>query len=65
MFEGINVAEGRILALLDEVSRQGGHKLEGLCALGEGQYAIANDNDFGLGENATDIPTRIWIVRVP
>lgn len=63
--EGINVAEGRVLARLDEVSRQGGHKLEGLCTLGDGGYAIANDNDFGIGEDTTGIPTRIWIVRVP
>ncbi|MDW7979094.1 MAG: esterase-like activity of phytase family protein [Verrucomicrobiales bacterium] len=62
---GLNVAESRLIARIDEVSRQGGHKLEGLCALGAGRYAVANDNDFGIGENAAGIPTRIWIVRLP
>lgn len=61
----VKVAESRIIARLDELSRQGGHKLEGLCALGDGRFAVTNDNDFGIGDDAPGVPTRIWVVRLP
>lgn len=63
--KGLAVAQSRLIARLDEVSRAGGHKLEGLCAIGPGRFAVMNDNDFGIGENETGIPTRVWIVRLP
>jgi alkaline phosphatase len=38
-------------------------KLEGLCILNANEVAISNDNDFGIGDNLTGIPTRLWILR--
>lgn len=40
-------------------------KLEGLAILSPTEIAIANDNDFGLGDNKTGIPSSVWIIRLP
>ncbi len=39
-------------------------KLEGLAALSPTEIAIANDNDFGLGDNKTGTPSSVWILRL-
>ena len=40
-------------------------KLEGLAILSPTEIAIANDNDFGLGDNKTGTPSSVWIIRLP
>ena len=39
-------------------------KLEGLALLNSSVVAISNDNDFGVGENTTGYPTKVWLVRL-
>ena len=39
-------------------------KLEGLAILSPTEIAIANDNDFGLGDNKTGTPSSVWILRL-
>ena len=39
-------------------------KLEGLALLNSSVVAISNDNDFGVGENTTGYPSKVWLVRL-
>jgi len=39
-------------------------KLEGLSILNSNDVAISNDNDFGIGDNVTGNPSRMWIIRL-
>ena len=39
-------------------------KIEGVAILSPTEIALANDNDFGIGENESGEPSRIWIVRL-
>ena len=39
-------------------------KLEGLALLTPGVVAISNDNDFGVGENTTGYPSKVWVIRL-
>lgn len=41
-----------------------GPKLEGLAILSPTEIAVANDNDFGLGEGTAGELSRIWILRL-
>ena len=41
-----------------------GEKLEGLAVLQPSEVALANDNDFGIGENPNGRPSRLWIVHL-
>lgn len=41
------------------------HKLEGLAVLSATEIALANDNDFGLGDNETGEPSSVWILQLP
>jgi len=40
-------------------------KLEGVVLLGPDEIALANDNDFGIGENAVGEPSKVWTIRIP
>lgn len=40
-------------------------KLEGLEILGPDEVTLANDNDFGIGENESGEPSKLWRVRLP
>jgi alkaline phosphatase len=40
-------------------------KLEGLAVLNANEILLANDNDFGLGDNTTGEPSRLWRLRLP
>lgn len=40
-------------------------KLEGLVVLGPDRIALANDNDFGIGENGSGEPSKVWLLRLP
>ncbi len=40
-------------------------KLEGLVLLGKDEIALSNDNDFGIGENESAQPSKIWVIRLP
>ncbi len=46
------------------LSAIGSPKLEGLAILGPDEIALANDNDFGLGDNATGEPSMAWTLRL-
>ncbi|HLP76297.1 MAG TPA: esterase-like activity of phytase family protein, partial [Candidatus Paceibacterota bacterium] len=39
-------------------------KIEGITVLNATDIALANDNDFGIGENPNGEPSQIWIVRL-
>jgi hypothetical protein len=39
-------------------------KLEGIAVLSPGTVAITNDNDFGIGDNKTGAPSKLWIVQL-
>jgi len=39
-------------------------KLEGLAVLTPSVVALSNDNDFALGENTTNYPSRIWYIQL-
>ncbi len=39
-------------------------KLEGLSLLTPSVVAISNDNDFGIGDNTTDYPSKVWVIRL-
>ena len=39
-------------------------KLEGLAVLSPSVVALTNDNDFGIGDNKTGAPSKIWIVQL-
>jgi len=39
-------------------------KLEGLAVLTPSVVAISNDNDFALGENTSNYPSRVWYIQL-
>lgn len=39
-------------------------KIEGMALLQPDVIALANDNDFGIGDNAAE-PSKVWTVRIP
>jgi len=39
-------------------------KLEGLAVLTPSVVAFSNDNDFALGENTTNYPSRVWYIHL-
>jgi alkaline phosphatase len=39
-------------------------KLEGLSVLTPSVVAISNDNDFGVGENTNQYPSKVWLIRL-
>lgn len=39
-------------------------KLEGLAILTPSVIALTNDNDFGIGDNKTGAPSKIWFVQL-
>lgn len=39
-------------------------KLEGLVVLNNSVVAISNDNDFGVGDNTNDYPSKVWLIRL-
>lgn len=39
-------------------------KLEGLAILSPSVVALANDNDFGIGDNKDGTPSKVWIVQL-
>ncbi len=40
-------------------------KLEGLVLLGGDEIALSNDNDFGIGDNTSAQPSKVWTIRLP
>jgi hypothetical protein len=39
-------------------------KLEGLAVLTSSVVALSNDNDFALGENTSNYPSRVWYIQL-
>jgi hypothetical protein len=39
-------------------------KLEGLAVLSPNVVVLSNDNDFGVGENTNNYPSKAWVVRL-
>lgn len=39
-------------------------KLEGLAVMSPSVVALSNDNDFALGENTTNYPSRVWYIKL-
>ena len=63
--QGVMAAEPRQVWSTRSRPEFDGEKLEGLAILNPNEVAIANDNDFGIGEIPNGRPSRIWIVRLP
>lgn len=39
-------------------------KLEGLAVLSPSVVALSNDNDFGVGDNTNNYPSKVWVVQL-
>lgn len=39
-------------------------KLEGLAILSPSVVVLSNDNDFGVGENTNNYPSKVWVVQL-
>lgn len=39
-------------------------KLEGVAVLTPATIALTNDNDFGIGDNKTGAPSKLWVVQL-
>jgi hypothetical protein len=61
---GITPARSTVVYENDETPELTDFKLEGLSILNRNEVAISNDNDFGIGDNLTGIPSRLWIIRL-
>ncbi|HXF09907.1 MAG TPA: esterase-like activity of phytase family protein [Desulfuromonadaceae bacterium] len=60
---GIRTAETREIFSTADVGITS-TKIEGIAILGPTEIALSNDNDFGIGDNVTGEPSRVWIVRL-
>lgn len=60
-----NVQVAKVSTLLDLATIPAIHssKLEGLAILEPDEIALANDNDFGIGENSSGESSQVWVVR--
>jgi len=61
----VTMAETRAIFSVRDTTGIASDKLEGLAILGPTEIAIANDNDFGIGDNKSAEPSRLWILRLP
>jgi alkaline phosphatase len=61
---GIQTASEREIFSTRDVPGIDSDKIEGLAILSPTEIALANDNDFGIGENQNGEPSKIWIVRL-
>jgi hypothetical protein len=61
---GITPARSTVVYENEETPELTDFKLEGLSILNRNEVAISNDNDFGIGDNLTGIPSRLWIIRL-
>jgi alkaline phosphatase len=61
---GVQSAEIKELFSTRNLSGITSDKIEGLAVIGLDQLALANDNDFGLGD-ASGQPSMVWLLRVP
>ena len=59
----VKPAAVEVWATLPKLSKEP-TKLEGLAVLSPTEIAVANDNDFGLGEGAAPISSAVWILRL-
>lgn len=59
----VTPATVQVWATLPKLSQEP-TKLEGLAVLSPTEVAVANDNDFGLGEGAAPVPSAVWILRL-
>ena len=61
---GITPAVSTVVFETPETPEITDFKLEGLSILNANDVAISNDNDFGIGDNVTGIPSRMWVIRL-
>lgn len=61
----VRTAESRLIVSTHDLPDITSDKLEGLVILSPTEIALSNDNDFGLGDNTTGEPSRVWRVRLP
>lgn len=62
--EKVTMAKTQIVFDSREVGAIDSDKLEGLAVLSSSVVALVNDNDFGVGENTNNYPTRVWLLRL-
>ncbi len=56
-------ASQEVFSMLKELPQIGTEKLEGLSILNRNDVAIANDNDFGVGDGV-GLASKMWIIRL-
>jgi phytase-like protein len=61
---GIQTATSQVLCSTRKFRQIDSDKLEGLTVLSPTEIAITSDNDFGIGDNKTGEPSKLWIVRL-
>jgi len=60
----VKPARTEVLLSTSEMSPVKSTKLEGLAVISPTEIALANDNDFGLGDNKTGEPSTIWLLQM-
>lgn len=61
---GITAAASQeVFSMMKELPQIGTEKLEGLSILNRNDVAIANDNDFGVGDGV-GLASKMWIIRL-
>jgi hypothetical protein len=60
----VRLAQARQILSTRELPEIDSEKIEGLAVLGPNEVALANDNDFGIGENANGQPSKLWLIRL-
>lgn len=61
---GVTAAATRELFSTRELPEIDSDKIEGVVVLDQNTVVLANDNDFGLGDNETAEPSKLWIVHL-
>jgi alkaline phosphatase len=60
----VNPAQAREVFSTRDVEGITSDKIEGVAILSPTEIALSNDNDFGIGDNMTGEPSRIWIIKL-
>jgi len=64
---GLNIRTAKATSVFDtaDIPEINSDKLEGLALFGPKEVALSNDNDFGIGDNTTREPSKVWVIRLP
>ena len=62
---GVDLPSRELVFSSDSLKQIDEEKLEGLAVLTPTVVALAHDNDFGIGDNTTNAPSKLWLVQLP